>query len=59
MHFRFINTNFLILICSAVSHHGDAAPRVGFFHNFKKSEFLVHKWDAKEEDMSLEGKKNN
>ncbi|XP_059490415.1 protein AAR2 homolog [Neocloeon triangulifer] len=39
---------------SARNKHGDVSPRVGFFHNFKKSEILVRKWDTKEEDISLE-----
>lgn len=33
------------------------APRIGFFHDFKKCEFLVKKWDSKEEDISPECKK--
>ncbi|XP_065335175.1 protein AAR2 homolog [Cloeon dipterum] len=39
---------------SARNKHGDATPRVGFFHNFKKSEILVRKWDPNAEDISLE-----
>lgn len=39
---------------SAVNSVGDAAPRVGFFHDFKQSEFLVRKWDELAEDISDE-----
>ncbi|RZC00563.1 AAR2 domain containing protein [Asbolus verrucosus] len=39
---------------SAVSNTDDIAPRMGFFHNFKKSEVLVKKWDKKTEDISME-----
>lgn len=34
---------------SSVSDYGDTAPRTGFFHNFKKSEVFVKKWDKKNE----------
>lgn len=40
------------MIFSATDEHGELAPRVGFFHNFKKSDFLVKKWDKKLEDLS-------
>jgi len=33
------------------------APRIGFFHDFKESEFLIRKWDSKEEDISTECKR--
>ncbi|EZA60567.1 hypothetical protein X777_14593 [Ooceraea biroi] len=39
---------------SAVNKFDELAPRIGFFHDFKKHEFLVKKWDGKEEDISLE-----
>ncbi|EFN78947.1 protein AAR2 homolog [Harpegnathos saltator] len=39
---------------SAVNEFGEMAPRVGFLHDFKKCEFLVKKWDSKEEDVSSE-----
>lgn len=39
---------------SAVNKLGEMAPRIGFFHDFKEYEFLVRKWDSKEEDISLE-----
>ncbi|XP_014482230.1 PREDICTED: protein AAR2 homolog [Dinoponera quadriceps] len=39
---------------SAVNEFGEMAPRVGFLHNFQKYEFLVKKWDSKEEDISTE-----
>ncbi|KAK7869800.1 hypothetical protein R5R35_008325 [Gryllus longicercus] len=37
---------------SAVNEHGDVAPRVGFFHHFKKSEFVVKQWDPDSESIS-------
>ncbi|PNF34112.1 AAR2-like protein [Cryptotermes secundus] len=37
---------------NAVNSEGDTAPRVGFVHNFKKSEFMVKKWDPAIEDIS-------
>ncbi|KAF5276837.1 hypothetical protein FQA39_LY06389 [Lamprigera yunnana] len=39
---------------SAVNDYGDVAPKIGFFYNFRKSEFLVKKWDKKLQDISLE-----
>ncbi|KAJ8973031.1 hypothetical protein NQ317_012636 [Molorchus minor] len=39
---------------SAVSSIGDTAPRSGFFHNFKKSEIYVKKWDRENECVSSE-----
>lgn len=42
-------------IISAVDSEGDTAPRIGFVHNFKKSEFLVKKWDSAIEDISSAG----
>lgn len=36
---------------SAVSKHGDIAPKVSFLHNFKKHEILVKKWDIDTEDV--------
>lgn len=39
---------------SSVSYTGDKAPRMGFFHQFKKSEVLVKKWDTVEECISSE-----
>ncbi|XP_072761899.1 protein AAR2 homolog [Anoplolepis gracilipes] len=39
---------------SAANEFGELAPRIGFFHDFKKCEFLVKKWDSKEEDVSSE-----
>ena len=40
---------------SAINSDGDVAPRVGFVHNFKKSEFVVKKWDSAIEDISTTG----
>lgn len=37
---------------NAINSDGDVAPRVGFVHNFKKSEFVVKKWDSAIEDIS-------
>ncbi|KYM94481.1 Uncharacterized protein C20orf4 like protein [Cyphomyrmex costatus] len=39
---------------SAANKFGELAPRVGFFHDFQKSEFLVKKWDNKKEGVSSE-----
>ncbi|XP_018569913.1 protein AAR2 homolog [Anoplophora glabripennis] len=39
---------------SAVSDTGDTSPRTGFFHNFKRSEVIVKKWDKKNECISSE-----
>ncbi|XP_011697701.1 PREDICTED: protein AAR2 homolog isoform X2 [Wasmannia auropunctata] len=39
---------------SAVNKFGDSTPRVGFFHDFQKSEFLVKRWDKDKEDISSE-----
>lgn len=38
---------------SATNNHGDVAPRVGFMHDFKRSEFVVKKWDSENEGISL------
>ena len=40
-----------------MNKYGEMAPRCGFFHDFKKTEFLVKRWDSKEEDISSECKK--
>lgn len=37
---------------SATNKHGDVAPRVGFMHDFKRSEFVVKKWDSESEGIS-------
>ncbi|CAH1373516.1 hypothetical protein MTP99_014899 [Tenebrio molitor] len=39
---------------SSVSATDDIAPRIGFFHNFKRGEVLVKKWDKKTEQISAE-----
>lgn len=39
---------------SAVSKDGQTAPRTGFFHSFKKKEFVVKRWDDYAEDISDE-----
>jgi hypothetical protein len=46
-----------VVIFSAMNSEGDTAPRVGFVHNFKKSEFMVKKWDSALEDISATGEK--
>jgi len=40
-----------------VDKFDELAPRIGFLHDFKKHEFLVKKWDIKEENISSERKK--
>lgn len=37
---------------SATDEFGETTPKIGFFHIFKKSEFIVKCWDEKEEDLS-------
>lgn len=44
----FIN---LFFFCSATDKYGNTAPRCGFFHNFKKGECLVKKWDRDKEEL--------
>ncbi|KAL5020403.1 hypothetical protein ScPMuIL_003295, partial [Solemya velum] len=39
---------------SACNKEGQAAPRTGFFHDFKQKEILVRKWDRVTEDMKDE-----
>ncbi|XP_060831317.1 protein AAR2 homolog [Bombus pascuorum] len=51
---KMIPPGFHYVHYSAVDEFGEATPKVGFFHIFKKSEFLVKRWDAKEEDLSSE-----
>lgn len=33
---------------------GDTSPRMGFYHDFKKGEFVVRKWDIDKETVSKE-----
>jgi len=49
----------MIFFYSAVDKFDELAPRIGFWHDFKKHEFLVKKWDTKEEDISSECKKRD
>lgn len=53
------NLNFrlyiLLLNFSIKNIHGDTAPRSGFFHIFKRKEFLIRKWNISTEDISAEG----
>lgn len=51
---KMIPPGFHYVHYSAVNEFGEAAPKIGFFHIFKKSEFLVKQWDAAEEDLSSE-----
>lgn len=51
---KMIPPGFHYIHYSAVNEFGDLAPRVGFIHNFKKSEFLAMSWDAEKEDISTE-----
>ncbi|KAK5650488.1 hypothetical protein RI129_001517 [Pyrocoelia pectoralis] len=37
---------------SALNKYGDILPKVGFFYNFRKSEFVVKKWDINLHDVS-------
>nr|CAD7203068.1 unnamed protein product [Timema douglasi] len=37
---------------SATNSQGDTGPRVGFIHNFQKSELVVKRWDKDAEDIS-------
>uniref|UniRef100_A0A1B6CYG9 Protein AAR2 homolog n=1 Tax=Clastoptera arizonana TaxID=38151 RepID=A0A1B6CYG9_9HEMI len=39
---------------SATNKYDDVVPRAGFMYNFKKSEFLVKKWNLETEDISNE-----
>ncbi|XP_021919236.1 protein AAR2 homolog isoform X2 [Zootermopsis nevadensis] len=49
---KMIPPGFHYVYYNAVDSEGDTAPRIGFVHNFKKSEFLVKKWDSAIEDIS-------
>ncbi|XP_043516561.1 protein AAR2 homolog isoform X2 [Frieseomelitta varia] len=49
---KMIPPGFHYVHYSAVDEFGEATPKIGFLHTFKKSEFLVKRWDAKEEDLS-------
>ncbi|XP_065883432.1 protein AAR2 homolog isoform X2 [Dysidea avara] len=40
---------------SAVNSNGQAAPRTGLFHSFKKQEVLVYRWDVTNEDVTTDG----
>ncbi|XP_018333929.1 protein AAR2 homolog [Agrilus planipennis] len=52
--FKMIPPGLHFIFYSCVSKTEDIAPRRGFFHNFKKSEFLVKKWNKGKEDLCLE-----
>ncbi|KAF5276191.1 hypothetical protein FQR65_LT03995 [Abscondita terminalis] len=39
---------------SPLNDYGDLTPKVGFFYNFRKSEFVVKKWDIDIKDISLD-----
>ncbi|XP_076619044.1 protein AAR2 homolog [Colletes latitarsis] len=51
---KMIPPGFHYVHYSAVNEFGETAPKIGFLHTFKKSEFLVRRWDTKEEDLSSE-----
>ncbi|XP_006611900.1 protein AAR2 homolog [Apis laboriosa] len=51
---KMIPPGFHYIHYSAIDEFGEAKPKVGFFHTFKKSEFLVKHWDTTEEDLSSE-----
>ncbi|CAK9797196.1 Protein AAR2 homolog [Anthophora plagiata] len=51
---KMIPPGFHYVHYSAIDEFGQAAPKIGFLHTFKKSEFLVKRWDPKEEDLSSE-----
>lgn len=49
-----VSRNTFDVFASATDKYGNTAPRCGFFHNFKKGERLVKKWDrVNEEFVSL------
>ncbi|XP_031826900.1 protein AAR2 homolog [Nomia melanderi] len=54
MGIRMIPPGFHYVHYSAVNRIGEPAPRIGFFHTFSISEFLVKKWDEEAEDFSVE-----
>ncbi|KAK4881789.1 hypothetical protein RN001_005108 [Aquatica leii] len=39
---------------SALNDYGDVTPKTGFFYNFRRSEFVVKKWDRVLQDISLD-----
>ncbi|XP_034937138.1 protein AAR2 homolog [Chelonus insularis] len=39
---------------SATDAYGDAAPRVGFFHNFHEKEIVVKRWSITDEEVHME-----
>ncbi|XP_050308401.1 protein AAR2 homolog [Anthonomus grandis grandis] len=51
---KMIPSGLHYIFYSSVSNTGDTAPRRGFFHYFKKGEFLVRKWNKVDESISLE-----
>ncbi|XP_078050617.1 protein AAR2 homolog [Augochlora pura] len=51
---KMIPPGFHYVHYSAVNEFGELAPKIGFLHTFKKSEFLVKQWDLKSEDLSTE-----
>ncbi|KAL1132604.1 hypothetical protein AAG570_010556 [Ranatra chinensis] len=38
---------------SATNKHGDSAPKISFFHNFKTSEIVVKVWDTQAEELNM------
>ncbi|XP_011498606.1 PREDICTED: protein AAR2 homolog [Ceratosolen solmsi marchali] len=51
---KMIPPGFHFIHYSAVDQYGESAPRIGFFHNFNKSDFIVKRWDASLESISSE-----
>lgn len=39
--------------CASQGPYGDAAPRVGFVHFFKRGEIVVREWDNDKEELKL------
>ncbi|XP_017792807.1 PREDICTED: protein AAR2 homolog [Habropoda laboriosa] len=51
---KMIPPGFHYVHYSAIDEFGETAPKIGFLHTFEKSEFLVRRWNPKEEDLSPE-----
>ncbi|XP_051156786.1 protein AAR2 homolog [Leptopilina boulardi] len=51
---KMIPPGFHYVHYSAVDKFGEISPRIGFIRWFKKAEFIVKRWDTKEETLSSE-----
>ncbi|CAL7952286.1 unnamed protein product [Xylocopa violacea] len=51
---KMIPPGFHYVHYSAVDEFGETAPKIGFLRTFKKSEFLVKRWNPKTEDLCSE-----